>query len=217
MARFGRRSGRVASTYERAMKVRSVPQRCPAPPPPQKVPAILELAHLGVLKRGVPPLQFLPPERDVPRAPENERRLVREGGAVLPDRAQPAARAHDVAWQRGARGPCCGRRLCAAVVGHDLRRQNASVADRSRHDPVHEDVVLPQQVLADPARHQEAERLEVEIVPDCQHQVFAMTRRLTRSGCMRAKSRPIGPPQSFMNRVISRRSRWSSRAARRRG
>ena len=43
--------------------------------------------------------------------------------------------------------------------------------------------------------------------PTGQHQVFAMTRRRTRSGCLRAKSRPIGPPQSFMNRVMSRRSR----------
>ncbi len=110
--------------------------------------------------------QFLPPERDVLHAPENERRLVREGGAVLPDRAQPVARAHDVARQRGARGPCWGRRLCTAVVSHDLRRQGAPVADRFRHHSVHEDVVMPQQVLADPARHQEAERLEVEVVSD---------------------------------------------------
>lgn len=62
----------------------------------------------------------------------------------------------------------CGsrRRLCAAVVSHDLRRQGASVAGRSRHHPVHEDVVLPQPVLANPARHQEAEGPEVEVVLD---------------------------------------------------
>ena len=74
--------------------------------------------------------------------------------------------------------------------------------DRSRYWPIQLDI-------------RKLNDLKWKSSPTGQYQVFAMTRRLTRSGCLRAKSRPIGPPQSFMNRVMSRRSRWSSRAARR--
>ena len=48
-----------------------------------------------------------------------------------------------------------------------------------------------------------------------QHHVFVITSRDTRSGCLRAKSRPIGPPQSVRNSVASRTSRCSSSAAKR--
>ncbi len=41
----------------------------------QKVPAILEVRELHGPKRRPSPLQFLPPERDVLHAPENQRRL----------------------------------------------------------------------------------------------------------------------------------------------
>ena len=45
-----------------------------------------------------------------------------------------------------------------------------------------------------------------------QHQVFAITSRLILSGWVRAKCRPIGPPQSVRKRVMFRRSRCSSSA-----
>ena len=99
------------------------------------MPAIPELADLDIPKRRLPPLQFLPQERDVLQAPENERRLVREGGAVLPDRAQPVARTHEVAGQRGARGPCCGRRLralCPPSARSCARRRSGAT---SRYTP----------------------------------------------------------------------------------
>ena len=51
-----------------------------------------------------------------------------------------------------------------AVVRHDVRCQDALVADRPRHHLVHEEVVAPDEVLAEPTRHQETERPEVEIV-----------------------------------------------------
>ena len=102
------------------------------------MPAILELVQFEVRQRGLPPFEFLLAERDILEPPEKERWLVRKGRAVTPDRTQPAARADDVTRQRSvclARG---GRRLRVAVMRHDLRRQDAPVADRLRHHLVHE-------------------------------------------------------------------------------
>ena len=130
----------------------------------EKVPAVLELMQLMVRQRGLLSFELLPSERDVLQAPEKQRRLVGEGRAVVPDRAQPVASAHDVTGQRSHRGPRVGRRLRVSVMRHDFRRQDASIPHRFRHHRVHEHVAVPDQVLADPARHQEAERPEVEVV-----------------------------------------------------
>ena len=132
----------------------------------EKVPAVLELVQLMIRQRGLPPLEFLPSECNVLQASEKERRLVGKGRAVVPDRAQPVARAHDVARQCSVGGARGRRRLHIAVMRNDFRRQDASIPHRLRHHRVHEHVAMPDQVLADPARHQEAERLEMEVLAD---------------------------------------------------
>ena len=53
----------------------------------EKVPAVLKLVQLMIRQRGLPPLEFLPSERNVLQAPEKERRLVGKGRAVVPDGA----------------------------------------------------------------------------------------------------------------------------------
>ena len=132
----------------------------------EKMPAILEFVQLEIRQCGLPPFEFLPSERNVLQTLEKERRLVGEGRAIVPDRAQPVARAHDESRQccvGSARGR---RRLRVAVMRHDLRRQDASIPHRLRHHCIHEHVAMLDQILADPARHQEAERLEMEVVAD---------------------------------------------------
>ncbi len=132
----------------------------------QKVAAILELVQYVVRQRRYPPLKLLPAERDVLQSPEQKRRLISKGRAVIPDGTQPVTRAGDEARQRGAGGAGRGRWLGVAVMSHDFRRQDATVANRPWHDRIHEHVAMANQMLADHTRHQEAERLEMEVVAD---------------------------------------------------
>ena len=128
--------------------------------------AIRELMHLKVRKLRFPAVEFLLPKRDVPASPYDECGLVRKGRAPAPDRAQPLACADNVARQRGVRGARIRRRERIAIVGHDFGRQDIAVADRFRHYLVHENVVVLDEVLSDPTRHQKTERPEVKVVID---------------------------------------------------
>ena len=68
--------------------------------------------------------------------------------------------------------------------------------------------ILPQVVvfeLSGPVMPDELLRVVDEVVAELQ--VFATTMRFTRLERLRAKSSPMGPPQSVMNKVMSRRSR----------
>ena len=85
-----------------------------------KVPAILELTDLDVPRYRLPLLRLLPPERELRHPPEKRAPTCpRRQRSLARYRAQPVARANGLARQRGARGPCRGRRLCAAVENHD--------------------------------------------------------------------------------------------------